>query len=371
LDLETICLKCLEKDPDRRYASAKELADDLRRYVNRFATSARRAGPLTRLKKWAERNPSVAAAGLLVLGAIATAGFFAWQAHRAEQQRQADQRKRDEEALAERRRAAIERGMAAALAADLPAAEKAVVEAEELGAAVGEIRLLRGFIAIYTGRNPEGVAYLEEAVELMPDSVAPPALLCFAQSMVGDWRAAERLLEQATALTPRTPEDKLFVGQAIGVIRPADGLSLMDQALTERPSAIGHAMRARTQIDLARDTGTVADAEAAVVDAKLAKRLLPRNPFSHDIAADAHMAAAAAYRKAGRPDKEAEHLAAAGREADALGEFPKSYVTVVSRHMVALARAGLGRVDMVAELQQARIDSPKGSITSQVSRFEE
>jgi hypothetical protein len=74
------------------------------------------------------------------------------------------------------------------------------------------------------------------------------------------------------------------------------------------------------------------------------------------------MAAAAAYRKAGRPDKEAEHLEAAGREADALAQFPPSYATVVTRHMVALARAGLGRVDMVAEFRQARVNSPRGTM---------
>jgi hypothetical protein len=252
--------------------------------------------------------------------------------------------------------------MAAALAADLPAAEKAVAEAEVVGASAGDIRLLRGFIAIYTARTPEAVAHLEQAVKLMPDSVAARSLLSFANVTADDWQAAERLLEEAAALTPRTPDDKLFLGQAIGVFRPADGLPLMDQALAERPSAIGHALRATIQMVLARFTGAVADAEAALVDAELAKRLLPGNPFSLWNAADAQMAAAAAYRKAGRPDKENEHLAAAGREAEALARFRNNYAAVVTRHMVALARAGLGRVDMVAELQQARPNSPRGAM---------
>src|SRR5262249_43603465 len=49
VDLETICLKAMEKDPDRRYQTAGAMAEDLRRYVNRFAISARRAGPMQRL----------------------------------------------------------------------------------------------------------------------------------------------------------------------------------------------------------------------------------------------------------------------------------------------------------------------------------
>src|SRR5262249_18821165 len=65
----------------------------------------------------------------------------------------------------------------------------------------------------------------------------------FANVTADDWQAAERVLEEAAALTPQTPEDKLFLGQAIGVFRPADGLPLMDQALAERPTAIGHALR--------------------------------------------------------------------------------------------------------------------------------
>src|SRR5207253_1571221 len=76
VDLETICLKCLEKDPDRRYQTANELAEDLRRYVNRFAISARRAGPVTKLVKFARRHKlgvTAAAAIVLLFSAAAVA----------------------------------------------------------------------------------------------------------------------------------------------------------------------------------------------------------------------------------------------------------------------------------------------------------
>jgi hypothetical protein len=68
-DLEVICLKCLAKEPGRRYASALALADDLRRWLAGEPVSARRAGRLERAARWARRHP--AAAGLVAVSAVA------------------------------------------------------------------------------------------------------------------------------------------------------------------------------------------------------------------------------------------------------------------------------------------------------------
>jgi tetratricopeptide (TPR) repeat protein/tRNA A-37 threonylcarbamoyl transferase component Bud32 len=109
-DLETICLKCLEKDPARRYASAEAVAEELERWLNGEPIGARRAGPRERLWKWLRRRPALAALiGLGTTAVVGLVGGILWhnaqlQAAATREHQQAEQTRRERDLAEEERR---------------------------------------------------------------------------------------------------------------------------------------------------------------------------------------------------------------------------------------------------------------------------
>jgi tetratricopeptide (TPR) repeat protein len=322
VDLETICLKAMTKDPNRRYRTAGQMAEDLRRYVNRFAISARRAGPMERLGKWVRRNPGLAAGLACALGAFLTAGLFAWRASVAEQRRQADASEHEEMLRGEKRQNALDRGLLAAMGGDFEAAEEAIRDAERLDASPGQVRVMRGQIALHRGQMKDAVRELEQAVQLLPESVAARGMLAVVHCRAGRVREYQKALADMEHLALLTPEDYLFKGYAQSLWASDQASRTLDEAIRRRPSsAISLLIAADARARLADDSKDVHQAELTQDEADAAKRLLRDNSVPLWVSVHAHLVAATIYEASGQKAKLRSALAQARRDARALDRF--------------------------------------------------
>jgi serine/threonine protein kinase len=319
-DLETICLKALDKDPDQRYQTAGAMADDLRRCLNRFAILARQVGPIGRLVKWIRRRPSLAAALACAVTAVLVAAFTMYQAHVAEQRHLATLRQAEEQHVAARRQQAIERAMLEAMSGNFDAAEGALQEAVLAGASTGQARMIDGLLAQQRGDFAKACLRLEQAVQLMPDSVAARAMLVVALQSAAQHEKSDEQLRALEGLSPTTPEDYLFKARAEMEEDWDLALRTLNDAIRLYNRPLARLIRAQVRANQVSDTAKVADAEEALKDARAATDLLPNNVLALLTSVHAHLAAAGVYDEAGDRTKRDQCLSQAGKDVQAACE---------------------------------------------------
>lgn len=324
-DLETICLKMMEKDPDKRYQTAGSVAEDLRRYVNRFAISARRIGPVGRVVRWAKRNRATAAALCFVVLLGLLAGVFAYRERVARQR-----------ILEEKRQHAIEDAVLAASSGDFDEAERSIKEAELVGASTGWVRLLRGQIAYYRGDYREAVQHLEQSVKLLPESVAAHALLARAYSSNDQYDRYTQLQETLEKMPAVTPEDYLFKGLAESEWDPLRALKTLDEAIRRRNSVLARCVRCVIYRTAASDRGDPNAAELGIADARVAKAMMPGGRLGLLQSFSAHLVAAGVYEQTGPPENYRAMVKAAGGDLDALERSPAKESAATARFQYEL-----------------------------------
>jgi eukaryotic-like serine/threonine-protein kinase len=240
-DLETICLKCLQKEPARRYASARELGDDLQRFLDGRPIQARPAGAVERLGKWARRRPALAA--LVVVCTLAVVGMVAGAAVYERRLRAAL-----EETAAQRERAAANYRQARDTVQQMLARASArssagIPKLQELRRQQQE-DALAFFLAMaqQQGDNPEvrfDVAQAHHQVGLLHLSLGR------GEEAALDWRRAEEEFAKLVAEFPQRGlyrfhlADTLKVRGAEGRLPPAEAEDCLRRALALAEGLVG------------------------------------------------------------------------------------------------------------------------------------
>jgi eukaryotic-like serine/threonine-protein kinase len=233
-DLETICLKCLQKEPERRYRSARELADDLRRFLAGQPILARRIGVAERARKWVRRQPALAAllaTIVLALVSLAVGGWWSAAALRAAAQREEHQRRQAEASFAQALDA-VERLLTRVGAEELadvpqmaPVRKKLLLDAQEF---------YQKFLA-ERGDDPTVRHLAARAYGRLGDI----------QELLGEHAAAEQhyrqaiALEESSAAEPAQRQELARTSNNLGLLlkklgRLPEAAQVLEQALSQR-----------------------------------------------------------------------------------------------------------------------------------------
>lgn len=240
-DLETICLACLRKDPNRRYASALGLADDLRRYLEGRPIVQRRPAYWEPALKWARRRPAAAAwvvfaALALIAGSVAALDYVhhrqAWAQQEAHDRYLRFIERRDEALFQGTLLAALRAAPGDEAASELRGAEAAARDALAIAGIDIERNAGRATIAHLTDQEQSEVATsCYELLLVLAQAMAQPRPGLQSDERQQRTEAALRVLDQAALLGPPTRAFHLRRGRLL------KQLGDQDAAATERGRA--------------------------------------------------------------------------------------------------------------------------------------
>ena len=199
MDLDTITLKCLEKDPCSRYQSAKEVADELGRWLNQEPIHARPTGTFGKAIKWSKRNPALASLCITLTGVAVLSIIFAsnfWSLSRKASRIATDAQAKEE--MANRQKQIAERMVY----------NYTLTAASEL-----------------TNSSPEAARRLLEEQERCPLRFRDFCWRFLYSLIRGDQRTVDCKLGPLTSLAVDSATRRLAVGSADGQIKVLDGNS--------------------------------------------------------------------------------------------------------------------------------------------------
>ncbi|MGE0479921.1 MAG: protein kinase [Phycisphaerae bacterium] len=298
LDLETICLRALEKEPRRRFASALDLSRDLRRYAEDFPISSRRVGPLGKAVRWVRRHPARATSGA-ALALLVVLLPVLWHFVNVSAASRIDAAWR-------------------VLIDDYRNSEPALAQlgwAARLGGDRARCALVRALATIRTDAR--------QAIDLLPRAPRGSRAVEteYLRAWARNWDAAgyeqvlaalqhgDALIEAGSATTP---EAWFFKGQALIETDPAAARYAFEQAIVEanrggwtflqamehKGRAINYAMYLSARVEREQY-------DEAVASLRFAAQLKPTRAFPRYLLATTHWLAAQSFQRAG-VDTEAE-----------------------------------------------------------------
>ncbi|MBE7502858.1 MAG: hypothetical protein HS113_21765 [Verrucomicrobiales bacterium] len=212
-----------------------------------------------------------------------------------------------------------------------PEAEQAFKDAEKSRLPEAQLRYLRGVHLVTTAQPALAISDLEAVRRLEPDNVAALGLLATARILTSGLRAYEPLIPELERVRPVSPDDKLFLGQALAMLDPKRGLPLLDEAIHAEGSPMARIIRASVRSEQAVQSKDLELLRGALDDIAAAKAWRPDSISVLIAACGTHRVAAALYRSAGQAAEAETQARLAENASEQLESFHPNLQALLAR----------------------------------------